>query len=297
MNLSENMSDRTTTPQNGQNQGKIQGAAPLVILTDGTPLADSRVIAAHCEVQHANLYELLKDYKTTIEDSFGQVRFETGDGIQLPQGGRTAPVKFALLTEDQSTVLITFLRNSGPVVKFKIALVKAFAEAKRLLSGGDAVGFRLPRTFSEALRALADTTETNEKLTRTNDRLTDGNAILLRENDAMAPKALLYDVAMASTDLLKMNEVAKLLCGDGTETGQNRLYRFLRKERILRTCLYDDGSAKKEHNTPYQVHIDSGYFHVKEFPFNTRNHGPKVSLTTFVTQKGLEFIRRRLSRA
>ena len=129
-----------------------------------------------------------------------------------------------------------------------------------------------------------------------NDRLANENALVLRENDAMAPKAALFDCAMSSTDLLKINEAAKLLCNDGTETGQKRLYKFLREERILRTCRHDDDTPKKEHNTPFQQYIDQGYFQVKEFPYNTRNHGPKVSLTTFVTQKGLEFIRRRLNK-
>jgi hypothetical protein len=47
-------------------------------------------------------------------------------GKALPQGGFAKATEVALLNEPQATFLLTLMRNSEIVVKFKLALVKAF---------------------------------------------------------------------------------------------------------------------------------------------------------------------------
>jgi len=289
MNFPQNMSSSITTPASGQNQEQ-NDETKLVALVGGTPMADSRVIAEHCGVNSKNFRELIADHLETMESTFGRVRFETAPSLAVD--GRGTGERYALLSEDQATFAITLTRNTEPVIKFKAALVKAFAEAKQRLS----TPFSLPKTYSEALRALADTAESNAKLAIENDRLAGERRLLLDENDTMAPKAALCDAAISSRDLLTVNAAAKLLCGGDGALGEKRLFAFLRRERVLRTCLRDDGSPLKEHNTPFQKYLDQKFFEVKEFPFNTRNHGVKISLTTFVTQKGLIYIQGLINR-
>lgn len=105
----------------------------LVSLAGGVPVVDSRRVAKECRVQHQNLRELIETHQTIIEEAFGPVRFETGMGERLPQGGFGKAPRYALLTEDQATFLITLTRNTPQVVAFKVALVKAFAKARQLL--------------------------------------------------------------------------------------------------------------------------------------------------------------------
>lgn len=90
-----------------------------------------------------------------------------------------------------------------------------------------------------------------------------------------APKVEGYNRLMASGDCISIGKLAKML-----GTGQNRLFAFLRGQRVL----MDD-------NTPYQQHIDAGRFKVIE---QTWGNGaePHISHKTLVTPKGQDYIRR-----
>src|SRR5699024_3157986 len=86
-------------------------------------------------VQHKNVLELIENRKDDF-DKFGQTAFETRPGKQRPQGGTGRPVRIALLNEPQSTLLMTFMRNTEQVVAFKVALVKAFYDMAQQLKTG-----------------------------------------------------------------------------------------------------------------------------------------------------------------
>ena len=108
-------------------------------IVDGEPFVDSRVVAEQCQVQHESFYKLLLQHQVSVEEAFGPVRFEIGLGERLPQGGLGQAPKFALLTEDQATFLITMTRNTAKVVQFKIALVKTFSDVRAQLAGRPAI--------------------------------------------------------------------------------------------------------------------------------------------------------------
>jgi phage regulator Rha-like protein len=98
-----------------------------VIERDGALVIDSRLIAQDLGVQHKNFLETLDKYQNLIEESFGIIAFET----RKSERGRSERV--AYLNEDQATFVMTLSRNTDRVVQCKIALVKAFSEAKRQL--------------------------------------------------------------------------------------------------------------------------------------------------------------------
>lgn len=62
---------------------------------------------------------------------FGRVAFETRP---FETAGGVQEREIALLNEGQSTLLITFMRNTERVIDFKVALVKAFLAAKKLMA-------------------------------------------------------------------------------------------------------------------------------------------------------------------
>lgn len=99
----------------------------LIIGKDLT--VDSRTIAEGCGIKHKNAVELLRDHLDAIECELGRVRFETAPTNSAVKGGDGQ--KVAYLTEDQATALVTMFRNTPVVVRFKVALAKAFGVAKR----------------------------------------------------------------------------------------------------------------------------------------------------------------------
>lgn len=99
----------------------------LIIGKDLT--VDSRTIADGCGIKHKNAIELLDTHLVEIETQLGVVPFKTEKPLPGSKGGR--PERIAYLTEDQATALVTMFRNTPIVVRFKVALAKAFGIAKR----------------------------------------------------------------------------------------------------------------------------------------------------------------------
>lgn len=97
----------------------------LVQVVDGVPFTTSEVVAQHAGIEHRAALQLLETHQDSIESAFGQVAFE------MRAGYNNAKVRLARLTEQQSTALLTLMRNTPQVVSFKINLVKAFAEATK----------------------------------------------------------------------------------------------------------------------------------------------------------------------
>lgn len=95
----------------------------IVQVVDGVPFTTSEVVAEHAGIEHRAALQLLETHQESIESAFGQVAFE------MRAGYNNARVRIARLTEQQSTALLTLMRNTPAVVAFKISLVKAFAEA------------------------------------------------------------------------------------------------------------------------------------------------------------------------
>ncbi|CAK0751053.1 hypothetical protein CCP3SC15_1740001 [Gammaproteobacteria bacterium] len=78
----------------------------------------------------------MRTYLADLEE-FGLVRFEIRPREAGKHGG--GDVEYAILNEQQSTLILTFMRNSVIVVGFKKRLVKAFWEMARKLSGGSGI--------------------------------------------------------------------------------------------------------------------------------------------------------------
>ena len=103
----------------------------LVLLQNNQLVTTSEIIAQSIKVQHKNTLDLIKRYSNEIK-VLGPLAFETRVGNR-PQGGGEKTT-FALLNEQQATFLISLSRNTPKVVEFKLALTKAFFEAREALN-------------------------------------------------------------------------------------------------------------------------------------------------------------------
>lgn len=83
------------------------------------PMTTSETIAVGVGLDHASVIKLIRKHIGELQN-LGVIGFE----IRLNDRGR--PTEYAWLNEQQSTFLITMMRNSPRVVEFKLALVKAF---------------------------------------------------------------------------------------------------------------------------------------------------------------------------
>lgn len=97
----------------------------LVLLHHDEPMTTSLAIADGVRMEHKSVIQLVRKYIDDI-GSFGPIAFEMRKGAPLPHGGYGKATEFAWLNEQQSTFLLTLMRNSPVVVEFKKALVRAF---------------------------------------------------------------------------------------------------------------------------------------------------------------------------
>ena len=100
----------------------------LVLITTATePRVDSRLLAQHLGIQHESAFKSLKDFQSDFE-MLGKVRFQIGAS---PGSSTGQKVRFAMLNEDQSLLMLTYSRNTARVRSLKVRLVKAFGDARR----------------------------------------------------------------------------------------------------------------------------------------------------------------------
>lgn len=99
---------------------------------NGDLVVDSRLIAARLDIEHDSFMRTIKKYEKRIEQRFGIIRFEIGRS-QPNANGAVHEIKYALLTENQATTLMTFSKNTDAVIECKLDLVAAFSEAKQII--------------------------------------------------------------------------------------------------------------------------------------------------------------------
>lgn len=93
------------------------------------------------------------------------------------------------------------------------------------------------------------------------------------------PKALFADAVAASDKSILIGELAKILRQNGVETGQNRLFRWMR----------DNGYIMRFTNTPTQYSMERGLMELKERTINNPDGSVRITQTTLVTGKGQQY--------
>ncbi len=134
---------------------------------------------------------------------------------------------------------------------------------------------KIPQTYSDALRMLADEVDKNTKLISENKKLTDDNVKLENKIDNNKYKVDFYDQVRSFDDLLTWEQAAKII-----GVGPNKLTQTLREIKIIK-------SSRSSRNIPYQKYMDGGYFKVKRNYYNGK-YRPRSQ--TLVTPKGLQFL-------
>ena len=104
---------------------------PLVHLAnDGELRASTEAIAHGYETTHAATIKLVRRYAQEMQQ-WGEIRFE----IRLNTKGK--PTEYATLNERQAGFLVSLMRNTAKVVKFKARLITEFADMAESLHNRD----------------------------------------------------------------------------------------------------------------------------------------------------------------
>lgn len=97
--------------------------------------------------------------------------------------------------------------------------------------------------------------------------------------EADRPKTIFADAVSASQTSILIGDLAKLICQNGIQIGQKRLFEWLRNKGYL----IKNGASK---NMPMQRYLEQGLFEVKESNVQNPDGSIRITKTTKVTGKG-----------
>ena len=194
----------------------------------------------------------ITEYGFTSHIDFVEVSARSGEN---PSGGRPR-VEYALSLDMAKELAMVENNDIGRATR------RYFLSCERQAKAAS-VHFLVPRSLPEALRLAADQAE----------RIEAQKAQIA----TLAPKADFHDKVTEAVNCQTIEEVAKVL-----GTGQNRMFAWLRDQRIL-----------KPGNMPYQRFIDEGHFRIVERQYTDRRGESHTYTRTLVTGKGFAYIQRR----
>lgn len=105
-----------------------------------------------------------------------------------------------------------------------------------------------------------------------------------KQIDRMRPKEIFADAVTASKSSILIGELAKLLNQNGVDTGQKRLFAWMRENGYL-----IKGKNRSDYGMPTQRAMDLGLFEIKETTINHSDGRISLSKTVKVTGKGQQY--------
>ena len=205
------------------NKNPLPGGLVLIkpIGSHMEPYTTADTVAEYAQVKHKTVNELIRKHESDLKE-FGLLAFEM-EAVERERGIKYAKVYH--LNEQQATLLITYLRNTESVRRFKKALVRGFFEARQELARREvqrAIKAPVRRSLTDAIRDSGE----NERMhghaftayTNMIYKTVTGRTAAQMRKDAGLPKGADV-VPLLSSDTLALvtrreNQVAALLdCG------------------------------------------------------------------------------------
>lgn len=209
-----------------------------------------------------SVYSLVEKYTNEFSEFGSLPKISLKENFIISNGGDKKLVKVKqtyMLNEQQATLLLTFLKNSEIIVRFKVSLIKAFYELKNNRGSS----FTLPKTYKDALKELVLKVEEIEAL----------------ENKIEEQKPLVTYAETVSTAVngVTLREwVGMMKQENGLKVGEQKVINFL----IDQKYLYRNGSGKL---IPYANRFD--YFSTEPIIIATPK-GNKEFPSLKITGKG-----------
>lgn len=111
------------------------------------------------------------------------------------------------------------------------------------------------------------------------DDLKQSKMLLEQKIEADKPKTIFADAVSASHTSILIGDLAKLICQNGHQIGQKRLFQWMRDNGYLM-------KSGTSYNMPTQRYVEQGLFEIKESNIQNPDGSIRITRTTKVTGKG-----------
>lgn len=227
----------------------------------GTPVTDSLKVAKVFGKQHKNIMQAIRNVLGTAENS--AVRKWFFESTYLAGNGRKEPM--FIMNRDGFSLLAMGL-TGAKAMQFKVGFIEQFNAMERVVRQVmQPTTPAIPQTYAEALRLAASQAEQIEEQQK--------------KIQADAPRVLFSQAVETSEKSVLIGELAKIICQNGVDTGEKRLFAWLRENGYL--CQFGE-----RYNQPTQKAMQLGLFEIKKTSIQLPNGETIISNTTKVTGKG-----------
>lgn len=227
----------------------------------GTPVTDSVKVAGVFGKMHKNVLKSIRNILGSAQNLAHKTWFHQVTYIDAQ--GKTQPM--FLMNRDGFSLLAMSLTGER-ALQFKVGFIQQFDMMEQALKE---IAPAIPQTFAQALRLAAEQAETIEAQQK--------------QLAEQAPKVNFAKALEIAGESILIGQLAKLMRQNGVDTGEIRLYQWMRDNGFLHKC----GS---EYNDPTQRALEMGLFEVRT---GTRYHPhtgePIQTRTTLVTIKGQQY--------
>ncbi|MBO5465575.1 MAG: phage antirepressor KilAC domain-containing protein [Alistipes sp.] len=156
--------------------------------------------------------------------------------------------------------------TGAKAMQFKVGFIEQFNAMERVVRQVmQPTTPAIPQTYAEALRLAASQAEQIEEQQK--------------KIQADAPRVLFSQAVETSEKSVLIGELAKIICQNGVDTGEKRLFAWLRENGYL--CQFGE-----RYNQPTQKAMQLGLFEIKKTSIQLPNGETIISNTTKVTGKG-----------
>lgn len=224
----------------------------------GTPVTDSLKVAQVFGKEHRNVLKSIRNILGSAQNLAHQKWFY--ESTYQDAQGKSQPT--FIMNRDGFSLLAMGL-TGAKAMQFKVGFIEQFNQMETIIKDV-AQHPAIPQTLSEALRLAADQAEQIEQQQK--------------QIEAQRPRVLFSQSVETSKDSVLIGELAKIICQNGVETGEKRLFQWLRENNYL--CSHGE-----RYNQPTQRAIELGLFEIRKTTINV-GESTKVRTTTKVTGKG-----------
>lgn len=224
---------------------------------NGEPVASSRQIAESFGKEHKHVLRDIENLiggesKIGLSSMFFKSEYISAQNKKLPE---------YLMNRDGFSLLVMGFTGKE-ALEWKLKYIQAFNEMEKQLA-------QRPQLSRSELMAQA-LIAAHEELEHKDRQIAE-----------LTPKGIFADAVSASKKSILVGELAKLLCQNGVQIGQNRLFSWMRERGYL---IKDP--KRSDYNMPTQRSVEQGLFEIKETTVVHSDGHTSINKTPKVTGKG-----------
>jgi anti-repressor protein len=224
----------------------------LVKIENDRMITTSKIIAETFGKRHDHVLRDIDNIRKDVPN-FGEMFHETETQDSYGRQQRIYEI-----TRDGFSLLAMGF-TGAEAMEWKIKYLEAFNKLEAFWNSPEQIMARAHRIAEQTIASL------EQKLQQKD--------FLIEQNK---PKALFADAVASSKTSILIGELAKIICQNGYQIGQKRLFNWLR----------ENGYLMKASNLPTQRYIEQGLFEIKESTITTGDGVTRITKTTKVTGKG-----------